>query len=63
MSDRADVTTKEALARLEAWPRQVGSHRCGCEFVDLGDGARRCLQRYLERLEAVSWTGGDACAL
>lgn len=48
---------------LEAWPSEVGGRRCGCEFVDLGDGARRCLQRYLERLEAASRTGGDACAL
>ena len=48
---------------LEAWPSEVGGRRCGCEFVDLGDGARRSLQRYLERLEAASRTGGDVCAL
>ena len=47
---------------LEAWPSEVGSRRCGCEFVDLGDGARRSLQRYLERLEATSRTGGDVRA-
>lgn len=48
---------------LDAWPGEVGSRRCGCEFVDLGDGARRSLQRYLERLEATSRTGGDVGAL
>ena len=48
---------------LEAWPGEVGSRRCGCEFVDLGDGARRSLQRYLERLEATSRTDGDVRGL
>ena len=48
---------------LDAWPSEVGSRRCGCEFVELGDGARRSLQRYLERLEATSRTGGDVYAL
>jgi flagellar brake protein len=47
---------------LEDSPSEVGSRRCGCEFVDLGDGARRSLQRYLERLEATSPTGGDVRA-
>ena len=48
---------------MDAWPSEVGSRRCGCEFVELGDGARRSLQRYLERLEATSRTGGDVYAL
>lgn len=48
---------------LEAWPSEIGGRRCGCEFVDLGDGARRSLQRYLERLAARSRTGGDLNAL
>jgi c-di-GMP-binding flagellar brake protein YcgR len=44
---------------LEAWPSEVGCRRCGCEFVDLADGARRALQRYLDRLEAPKPTGND----
>ncbi len=48
---------------LEAWPSEVGGRRCGCEFVDLGDGARRCLQRYLDRLEATKRSGSDVHAV
>ncbi|HET9025276.1 MAG TPA: flagellar brake protein [Burkholderiaceae bacterium] len=44
---------------LEACPGEDGERRCGCEFVELGDGARRSLQRYLERLEATRPTGGN----
>ena len=48
---------------MEAWPSEVGGRRCGCEFVELGDGARRSLQRYLERLEATRRTGDDVLAV
>jgi len=44
---------------MEASPSEVGGRRCGCEFVELGDGARRSLQRYLERLEATRRAGDD----
>lgn len=47
---------------LEAWPSEFGQRRCGCEFVDLGDGARRSLQRYLDRLEATAGAGADVRA-
>ena len=47
---------------LEAWPGELGGRRCGCEFVDLGDGARRSLQRYLDRLEATAPTDADVHA-
>jgi flagellar brake protein len=47
---------------LEAWPGELGGRRCGCEFVDLGDGARRSLQRYLDRLEATARAGANAHA-
>jgi c-di-GMP-binding flagellar brake protein YcgR len=47
---------------LEAWPSELGGRRCGCEFVDLGDGARRSLQRYLDRLEATARTGAGVHA-
>jgi len=47
---------------LEAWPSERGGRRCGCEFVDLGDGARRSLQRYLDQLEATARTGADVRA-
>jgi len=42
---------------LEAWPGELGGRRCGCEFVDLSEGARRSLQCYLDRLEAAARTG------
>jgi len=48
---------------MEAWPSEVAGRRCGCEFVELGDGARRSLQRYLERLEATRRTGDDVFAV
>lgn len=48
---------------MEAWPGEVGGRRCGCEFVELGDGARRSLQRYLARLEATRRTGDDVLAV
>lgn len=48
---------------MEAWPGEVGGRRCGCEFVELGDGARRSLQRYLERLEVTRRTGDDVPAV
>lgn len=63
--DLPELGQIEVLLRvryLEAWPSQVGSHRCGCEFVDLGDGARRSLQRYLDRMAADSRTDGDVHA-
>jgi c-di-GMP-binding flagellar brake protein YcgR len=47
---------------MEAWPTEVGGRRCGCEFVELGDGARRSLQRYLDRLEEAKRVGGHAHA-
>lgn len=47
---------------LEAWPSELGQRRCGCEFVDLGDGARRSLQRYLDRLEANARAGSGVRA-
>lgn len=50
------------LRYMEAWPGEVGGHRCGFEFVELGDGARRSLQRYLGRLEATKRAGGDVHA-
>jgi c-di-GMP-binding flagellar brake protein YcgR len=47
---------------MEAWPTEVGGRRCGCEFVELGDGARRSLQHYLDRLEATKRAGSHAHA-
>ena len=43
---------------LEDRPGEPAGRRCGCEFMELGGGARRCLQRYLERLEAMKHPDG-----
>lgn len=51
------------LRYMEAWSGAIGGRRCGFEFVELGDGARRSLQRYLGRLEATKRTGGDVFAV
>ena len=47
---------------MEAWPSELGGRRCGCEFVDLGDGARRSLQRYLDQLDATARAGAEVRA-
>jgi c-di-GMP-binding flagellar brake protein YcgR len=63
LPELGQITVSLQVRYLEAWPSEGDSRRCGCEFVELGDGARRCLQRYLERLDATSRTGGDVYAL
>jgi c-di-GMP-binding flagellar brake protein YcgR len=63
LPELGQISVSLRVRYMEAWPSEVGGRRCGCEFVELGDGARRALQRYLERLEATRRTGDDVLAV